>query len=98
MAGGAGHIYDMISRMRNNNNLLNKSGYFKMKEAYRKISKKENLVYRKASTKELLKIRGKVIEQRRNDTIKMILVACISVIVSAALLSLAAHGIMRYFM
>ena len=74
MAGGAGHIYDMISRMRNNSNLLNKPGYFKMKEAYLKVSNKEKLVYHKASVEELQRIRSKVIAEKQAELIRASLI------------------------
>lgn len=89
MAGGAGHIYDMIARMRSNNNLLNKPGYFKMREAYIKITKKEAINYRKASPEELRHIRMQLIKQRRLEFVRMVTVIALTVIISITLFVLA---------
>ncbi|GAA0891278.1 hypothetical protein GCM10009122_09570 [Fulvivirga kasyanovii] len=97
MAGGAGHIYDMMARLRNNSNLLSKPGYFKMKEAYLKISKKENFIYRKASAAQLQHVRSKIIKERRAEVVRIIAVTIISIVVSAALLSFAVYSFMRYY-
>lgn len=97
MAGGAGHIYDMMARLRNNSNLLSKPGYFKMKEIYLKVSKKENLIYRKPSAIQLQQVRSKIIKERRAEVLKIISVTIISIIVSAALLSFAVYSFMRYY-
>ncbi|UII33216.1 hypothetical protein LVD17_05185 [Fulvivirga ulvae] len=97
MAGGAGHIYDMMARLRNNGNLLSKPGYFKMKEIYLKVSKKEHLIYRKASAAQLQQVRSKIIKERRTEVVRIISVVIISIVVSAAFLSFAVYSFMRYY-
>ena len=89
MAGGAGHIYDMIARMRGNKNLLNKPSYFKMREAYLNTSKKESINYKKASPAELLHIRMKLMAQRRLEIVRVVTVIVLTVITSITLLALA---------
>lgn len=98
MAGGAGHIYDMISRMRNNSNLLSKPGYFKMKEAYLKVSNKEKLVYHKASVEELQRIRRKVIAEKQAELIRLMVVAIASVGIAAVLISAVVYAAVNYLM
>ncbi|MEQ8242558.1 hypothetical protein [Fulvivirga sp.] len=72
MSGGAGHIYDMIGRIRGNSNLLSKKPYrVKVKEAYRKTFIKLDLKYKTASKQQLQEVRQLVKTQYRKEIIRL---------------------------
>ncbi len=72
MSGGAGHIYDMIGRIRGNSNLLSKKPYrVKVKEAYRKTFIKLDLKYKTASKRQLQEVRQLVKSQYRKEIIRL---------------------------
>lgn len=82
---GAGHLFDMIGRLKYNNSLLRKPGYFKIKEIYLKVSRKTKINIKHASQQELKAIRNKVIIERRNDLSKSMLVLIVSIIATILL-------------
>lgn len=82
MAGGT-HVFDMIKRLKQNEE-LKKKNYFKAKSAYTRISKTINVEYRQASDLERQQIRRRIIEERRNQKVKVVL----TLVISAALTGL----------
>lgn len=87
MAGGAGHIYDMIGRLKNNASILKKPGYFKTKEELLKISGKTVYEYKQATPEQLIQIRKQLILQRKKRLVKTILGVAIAVPVALILIS-----------
>lgn len=72
MSGGAGHIYDMIGRVRGNSNLLSKKPYrVKVKEAYQKTFVKLDLKYKTASKEQLQEVRLLAKKQYRKEIIRL---------------------------
>ncbi len=87
MAGGAGHIYDMIGRLKNNASILKKPGYFKTKEELLKISGKTVYEYRQATPEQLIQIRKQLILQRKKRLFKSILGIAIAVPIALILIA-----------
>lgn len=72
MSGGAGHIYDMIGRIRGNSSLLSKKPYrVKVKEAYQKTFVKLDLKYKTASKQQLHEVRELAKRQYRKEIIRL---------------------------
>ena len=73
MAGGT-HVFDMIKRLRNNED-LRRNNYFKVKRLYRRTLEENAIDYRSASAEELAKLRRDVREARiregRNQAIAL---------------------------
>lgn len=85
MAGGT-HVFDMIKRLRDNDNLRKNDYFKKTRELYRKTSTSINLDYRKATDIERQEIRRKVIESRKRETVKASMVLALSLIVTLLLI------------
>ncbi|MEP2770645.1 MAG: hypothetical protein ABJH05_00765 [Fulvivirga sp.] len=88
MSGGAGHIYDMIGRLKGNASLLKKSGYFKTKEELLKISGKTVYEYKQATPEQLHEIRKQLILSRKKRFITSIVSLCSAFIVATAIILL----------
>lgn len=88
MSGGAGHIYDMIGRLKNNASILKGRGYFKTKEELLKVSGKTIYEFKQATPEQLKAIRIKLINQRRLAFIKSITVLKLSLIGAFAIIGL----------
>lgn len=88
MSGGAGHIYDIIGRLKNNASILKGRGYFKTKEELLKVSGKTIYEYKKASPEQLKAIRIKLINQRRVAFIKSVTLLIFSFIGAFAIIGL----------
>jgi predicted RNA polymerase sigma factor len=86
MAGGT-HVFDMIKRLKENEN-LKKNNYFKTRGAYTRISKSINVDYRQATDLERDEIRRRLIEERRNETRKFILTLALSTVFTGILIIL----------
>jgi len=86
LGGGAGHIAEMISRIKQNRELLKNKRYFKrhIKSGEIDFSKhiEHKLHYEKASEKQLQKIRDEVIEEQRIMIGKKIKILFVSVIIT----------------
>jgi hypothetical protein len=65
LGGGAGHIADMISRMKQNQNLLKRKRYFKNQLEYRRALNRKKLKYNEASKEELRELREELIHSRK---------------------------------
>ena len=86
MAGGT-HAFDMIKRLRENEN-LRKKGYFKTKDTYTKHSASLNIDYKTATPEQLLEIRKKVREERKRETRRSVIVLVISILGTGVLIFL----------
>ena len=87
MAGGT-HVFDMIKRLRENDNLRKKNYFKKSRETYSRTSKAINLDYKTATEKERLEIRNQIIKIRKRETSKSIFIFIASVIVTGLLIIL----------
>lgn len=81
-------MFDMIKRLRQNNNLRKKNYFKKSIASYRKTSKAINIDYRSATEDELQQIRNAVIEDRKRESKKSVLILIVSAIVTGLLLLL----------
>lgn len=88
MAGGAGHIYDMIGRLKNNASILKKPGYFKTKEELLKISGKTVYEYKQATPEQLNVIREQLINARHRRIAISIISLGAALIISIAIILL----------
>ena len=88
MSGGAGHIYDMIGRLKNNASLLKKPGYFKVKEELRRVTGKSVYRYKKATPEQLTEIRKKLIKQRKKRLLKATGYMFFSILLAFAIVNL----------
>ena len=84
--GGAGHIADMISRIKQNRALLNRKRYFKQHPKAGDIDfskhSRHKLLYRKASKKQLQKIREEVYEEQRRIIGKKVVIFFVSLLIT----------------
>lgn len=83
MAGGT-HVFDMIKRLRDNENLRKKS-YFKVKDTYHRTAISNNIEFRTATKEERESIRAKVIEEQKADARRAIQLLMISILLTAIL-------------
>lgn len=87
--GGAGHIADMISRIKQNRELLQKKRYFKQHPGVGDLDFSKHQVHKlnekKATKKQLQKIRDEAEEEQRNILGKRILILLVSVIITIAI-------------
>jgi hypothetical protein len=86
MAGGT-HVFDMIKRLKENEN-LKKKNYFKIKETYTKASRSINVDYKNASQAERAEIREKVIVERKAEAKKSLMILMLSILVTAVIILL----------
>jgi hypothetical protein len=87
MTGAAGHISDMIARIRMNESAIRRKRYFKEARAeYIRAAKQKHLDYDKATPEQLETIRQLVIENRRKDRIGLVIAMGLSVVLSIVIL------------
>lgn len=89
---GAGHILDMINRMKANRDLVLRNNYFKTKNMYLKASNGKPLVYSKGSEKEMAAFRIIYARQKRIQFLKKI----VSFILAIAITLVIASSIIWY--
>ncbi|TVQ85176.1 MAG: hypothetical protein EA393_13860 [Bacteroidetes bacterium] len=83
MTGAAGHISDMIARIRMNESAIRRKRYFKEARAeYIRAAKQKNLDYHRATPEQLEAIRELVIQNRRKDQISFFIAMGLSVFLS----------------
>lgn len=70
----------MIGRLRNNQSLTRKKGYFHTKEAYLKIASREKVIFKSASPEQLSMIRNKIRLQRKIAFTRFIVAFAVSVV------------------
>ncbi|MFN2394589.1 MAG: hypothetical protein ABR597_02760 [Bacteroidales bacterium] len=84
MTGAAGHISDMIARIRMNESAIRRKRYFKEARAeFIRAAKKKHLDYYQATPEQLDAIRKLVIQNRKKDRIRFIIALGISFFISA---------------
>jgi hypothetical protein len=86
MAGGT-HAFDMIKRLRENEN-LRKHKYFKAKDTYHRPGKPHEEEFLTATTEEKEKLRARIIREQRRESIKTIKFLIISIVLTAILVVL----------
>jgi hypothetical protein len=89
MSFGAGHIFDMIARMRANKALLRKRGLFRQKEEFEPSVSAQKLIYTPLTETEREKIREEVAirnRQNRNATLLSIALAVVATLALTYLL------------
>ena len=86
MAGGT-HVFDMIKRLKENENLRRKN-YFKIKDTYAKASRSINVDYKIATKAEREEIRKKVIAERKADARRSIMILIFSILMTGILVLL----------
>lgn len=82
MSGGAGHIADMIARIRENEEMRKSRKYRKAKQNYHKILHKTDVNYHDATPEELEKLRKKIKKQHIIDDWKIVLKLFLSLIIT----------------
>lgn len=83
MTGAAGHISDMIARIRMNESAIRRKRYFKEARAeYIRAEKQKHMDYHKATPEQLEAIRRLVILNRRKDRIGFVIALGLSLILS----------------
>ena len=82
LGGGAGHIFDMIARIRENASLLKKSRYFKTKRQYLKVTYGQKISFRETKKEELEAIRQKIKKERKLEIVKDIIAWTITLILT----------------
>lgn len=86
MSGGT-HVFDMIIRLRNNEN-LRKMNYFKTKKTYTRHSKLINVDFRTATQEQRDEIRRRVIDERTLEKRKSMVAFLLSLFVTATIVLL----------
>lgn len=81
MAGGT-HVFDMIKRLKDNENLRKKNYFKKTKTKYTRTLKSMDLDYKTATKEERQEIKNKIIQEQSRETIKMILILIVSILVT----------------
>jgi hypothetical protein len=84
MGGGAGHVFDMIARIKANEALRKKKSYFRNKQEFSKAMMSKRLVYEHCSEADLAEIRQKIIADRKQAATR----AIISMLIAAGILLL----------
>lgn len=78
MAGGT-HVFDMIKRLKENEN-LKKNNYFKTKSTYTRIAKSINIDHRQATDLERAQIRRRLLNNRREEIRTFIIASVLSMV------------------
>ena len=87
MTGAAGHIADMIARIRMNESAIRRKRYFKEARAeYIRAAKQKNLDYYRATPEQIETIRQLVIDNRRKDRIRLIIAVGLTFLLSVIVL------------
>jgi hypothetical protein len=87
MAGGT-HVFDMIQRLKDNENLRKQNHFKKSKNIYTRTSKSMDLDYKTATKEERQEIKNKVIQEQTRETRKRILILILSIIVTGTMVML----------
>lgn len=86
MAGGT-HAFDMIKRLRDNDN-LRKKNYFKTKDTYQRTASSLSLDYKTSTEEEREILRAKIIEEQARETRRKIVMLIISTALAVALIAI----------
>ena len=97
MSSGAGHIIEMINRLRSNESLLRKRQYFELRKKYLGSFEKKEIHFRKATKEEMKAVREKIKRQKKIELQRNILILILSIITTAVLISAIIFFIRRSF-
>jgi hypothetical protein len=86
IGGGAGHIIDMIARMKANEALRKKKSYFKTMQDYLYVTNGQKLSFRQVTKEELEVIRLKIKKKRRIETRNAIIMLCLSLLLTVGIM------------
>ena len=92
----AGHIFDMIARMKANEALRKKKSYFKTIQDYLHVTGGKRISFRHTPKEELENIRNKIIHQRKKEFRRLILAFFISILITAVVIWLLTVLIKQY--
>lgn len=84
MAGGT-HVFDMIKRLKENENLKNKN-HFKIRNTYKRVTALYLTDCKTASKEQRASIRNAIIAERKKENTKSILALTLSVLITAVLI------------
>ncbi|MFW5706371.1 MAG: hypothetical protein ACOC12_00490 [Bacteroidota bacterium] len=86
MTGGAGHIVDMIARLRVNESARRRKRFYftKVKNEYLQVFSDKNIDYYKATPAQLKAIREQIAFNRKNEFKRMVKVIIATTLVSVA--------------
>jgi hypothetical protein len=91
LGGGAGHIADMIARLKNNRSMLKNKRFFKNHKTAGDIDfskhKEQKLYYGKASKQQLQQIREVLNDDQRKVVGKKIMILLVSIILTGIIVS-----------
>jgi len=87
MAGGT-HVFDMIQRLKDNENLRKKNHFKKTKNTYTRTSKSMDLDYKTATKEERKEIKDKIIQEQTRETRRRILILLLSILVTVVMVIL----------
>jgi len=93
LGGGAGHIMDMIGRIKTNEALRKRKSYYKTVQDYLRVTGGKRLSFRRATPKELAAIRQQIRKKRKRETRMTILALAIGSILAIGILWLIAQGL-----
>ncbi|NOX48872.1 MAG: hypothetical protein GXO89_18080 [Chlorobi bacterium] len=86
LGGGAGHIADMVARLKNNRSMLKNKRFFKNRKTAEDIDfskhKEQKPYYGKASKKQLQKIRDELNEDQRKAVGKKVMILLVSITIT----------------
>lgn len=87
MTGGAGHIADMIGKIRMNESALRRKRWFKeARREYVRAAKQQKLDYKKASPEELERVRMQVLLNRKEYRRNVWIVSFVSLLIGWGIL------------
>ena len=99
MAGGAGagHIFDMIARLKANKSLLKRKRYFQTKAIYLKASGGKKISFRECPPEVLEKIRKDFKKEAKKRTLKTIFSLSTAVLITIGIIWLIKWVIMTFY-
>ncbi len=83
----AGHVFDMISRLKDNRNLIS-SRHFNYKKQYRTHLELSKEKLKKITPEERLRIKALIIKQRKKQFVRKIISLFIALLITVALMYL----------
>ena len=87
MAGGT-HVFDMIKRLKENENLKKKNYFKKIKDTDKRTSKSINVDYKTATKEEREEIRNRISAERKWEIKKSLMILIFSILVTVTLMLL----------
>ena len=93
LGGGAGHILDMINRIKANQALRNKKSYFKTIKEHVDVKSGQKLSFPKASKDELETLKQKLKLNKCKENLKSIIALLLSILFTASLVWLVKKAV-----